>query len=519
MLPAITFGRGGHVHRRQPLFHIMALGLFMAIGLNKGNTTMLMPVPQVDAILETIQRYRVRWLLGVPALYRMILENDRLDRYDLSSLTYCYCGGDVLPAEVKGAGAALRHTPSTRSTAPPRWGMYLQQDRIEPSRGPSGFPWPSRECLIVNPETLEPVAPVKAASCWSPRPTRSRPTWNKPEETENLCVEVDGKDLVPDGRFRHSEPTGDLIYVERRPTSSSTRATGFRHPRWKRPPGPSHGHRRLRGRGSRPPVGRTHQGHRGAQGGRPGRRRNRADSVVPGAAGPYKVPAYIEFRDMLPKSKVGKLLRREVRDEERRRIAPQTEGSDEMDVLVAIENRRSCRDFLDEPVPEKDLRTILTAAAWAPSPLNAQPWQFLVVTESGLRAKICAEAERCRSWAIETSGWKWLEKYSVAFLKSVPVFVVVVGDPRKTGVDMFMEEGAAGYQHACAAAVQNMMLAAHAVGLGSLWFTLFDRGTLKKQLPIAPGKVPLAVVCIGKPAAAAAAVPRKSIEKSVTWLR
>ena len=40
-----------------PLFHIMALGLFMSIGLNKGNATVLMPVPQVDAILESIQRY------------------------------------------------------------------------------------------------------------------------------------------------------------------------------------------------------------------------------------------------------------------------------------------------------------------------------------------------------------------------------------------------------------------------------------------------------------------------------
>ncbi|NIS60842.1 MAG: AMP-binding protein, partial [Proteobacteria bacterium] len=60
-----------------PLFHIMALGLFMAIGLNYGNTTILMPVPQIDAILRAIQRYRVRWSLGVPALYRMILENDR----------------------------------------------------------------------------------------------------------------------------------------------------------------------------------------------------------------------------------------------------------------------------------------------------------------------------------------------------------------------------------------------------------------------------------------------------------
>ncbi len=83
-----------------PLFHIMALGFFMAVGLNQGNTTILMPVPQVDAILADIRRFQIRWFLGVPTLYRMILENDRLGRYDLRSLKYCYCGGDMLPLEV-----------------------------------------------------------------------------------------------------------------------------------------------------------------------------------------------------------------------------------------------------------------------------------------------------------------------------------------------------------------------------------------------------------------------------------
>jgi len=68
----------------------MALGLFVAIGLNYGNTTVIMPAPQVDAILRAIEKYRVEWMLGVPALYRMILENDRLDQYDMSSLKYCY---------------------------------------------------------------------------------------------------------------------------------------------------------------------------------------------------------------------------------------------------------------------------------------------------------------------------------------------------------------------------------------------------------------------------------------------
>ena len=65
-----------------PLFHIMGQGTITGLGFNKGNTTVLMPLPEIDAILEAIQKYKGSLFLGVPALYRMVLENDRVDRYD-----------------------------------------------------------------------------------------------------------------------------------------------------------------------------------------------------------------------------------------------------------------------------------------------------------------------------------------------------------------------------------------------------------------------------------------------------
>ena len=138
-----------------PLFHIMALGLFMSVGLNKGNTTVLMPVPQVDAILESIQRYRVRWLLGVPALYRMILDNDRLDRYKLDSLKYCFCGGDVLPVEIFNRWEAHLHIPIYQVYGSTEVGhvCYSRIDKA-PKPGTIGLPLGSRECVIVNPATL-----------------------------------------------------------------------------------------------------------------------------------------------------------------------------------------------------------------------------------------------------------------------------------------------------------------------------------------------------------------------------
>ena len=83
-----------------PLFHIMGKGTFMGIALTIGNPTVVMPQPLVDAILEAIQKYKATLLFGVPALYRMLLECDRFDTYNLSSLKYCWSGGDVLPVEV-----------------------------------------------------------------------------------------------------------------------------------------------------------------------------------------------------------------------------------------------------------------------------------------------------------------------------------------------------------------------------------------------------------------------------------
>jgi 5,6-dimethylbenzimidazole synthase len=190
-----------------------------------------------------------------------------------------------------------------------------------------------------------------------------------------------------------------------------------------------------------------------------------------------------------------------------------------MDLFTVMRGRRSCRDYLPDPVSDEVIEKVLEAGTWAPSPLNMQPWEFIVVTSAAVREKILDEAERCKLWAFEISGWKWLDSYDVGFLKQVPVIIAVVGDPKKTGVDMFMEEGSMGYQAACAAAIQNMHLAAYSLGLSSLWFTLFDKKALRGILGIDEAKVPLALVCLGKGASDIREVPRKAVKDRTTYLR
>ena len=190
-----------------------------------------------------------------------------------------------------------------------------------------------------------------------------------------------------------------------------------------------------------------------------------------------------------------------------------------MDIFSIIKGRRSCRAFLPEPIPEETIAMILEAAVWAPSPMNAQPWDFIVVTNQETKKRIFSEAETLKQDLFQKSGWKWLGRYNIDFLLSAPVLVAVVGDPDKTGADKFIEGGNQAYQHACAAAVQNMLLAAHALGLGSLWFTLFDAEAMRNILDVESEKIPLALVVLGKPSGEPLQAPRKDALERTRFIR
>jgi long-chain acyl-CoA synthetase len=292
-----------------PLFHIMALGLFMAIGLNKGNKVVLMPQPHVDAILESIQRFQVRWFLGVPALYRMMLENDRIDQYDLSSLKYCFCGGDVLPGKIMERFREKYDIPIYQVYGSTEVG-HVAYSRIgtDPASGSIGYPLKSRECLVVDPETLEPVGPDKNGELLVTSIHSMKEYYCKPEETKKTFVTVNNKIYCRMGDFVSFKPDGELVYMER--SADVIKHKGFRV--------------------SASEIEAVLQDHPtvinacvvGIPDEKVGERIKAIVVLKDDAKGvggvelirwcrehlaPYKVPGYVEFRDMLPKSKVRNL--------------------------------------------------------------------------------------------------------------------------------------------------------------------------------------------------------------------
>jgi len=305
-----------------PLFHIMAKGFAIAFGFNFGNTVVLMPTPEVDATLKAIERYRIGWMLGVPALYRMMLENDRLDQYDLSSLKYCYCGGDVLPAEVYKTWKERYGIPIYQVYGSTEAGhvAYSLLDR-QPKPTVVGTPLKSRKCILADPESVEPVAPGEVGELLVTSPDTIKSYWNKPEETSRSFVQKNGDIYYRMGDFMRMNEDGELEFMER--TADTIKYKAYRI--------------------SASEIEAVLQDHPTVIGAccvgiadpRVGERIKAIVVLKEDAKGvgsseltkwcrdrlaSYKIPHYIEFRDMLPKSKVGKLLRREIRDEEKRKL-------------------------------------------------------------------------------------------------------------------------------------------------------------------------------------------------------
>lgn len=148
-----------------------------------------------------------------------------------------------------------------------------------------------------------------------------------------------------------------------------------------------------------------------------------------------------------------------------------------MELFEAIQTRRSIRKFLDKPVETEKIERIIEAATLAPNSENEQPWRFIVVTIPELRQEIArvsilGGAERytaiknkldSKFEALDNKRRdELIDRFTSGklfhFLLACPLQIVVIADTRIIYA-----------QHSCSAAIENLSLAAHAIGLGTCW--------------------------------------------------
>jgi len=308
-----------------PLYHVIGQMDGMTPLLITGEPLIVMPRVVLDAMFDHIQRYKVTRMFAVPAMYRMILEHDRIEYYDMSSLRYCGTGGDVLPTEVANRWHKKFGIPLYQGYGATELcaaiSLSYARDGVPPE-GSAGKISPGSRFRLVDPDTLEPVPPGEPGELLATSPYAVRSYWNKPEETEKCFFDIDGevwyrtKDIVEvdkDKWLYFRDRSVDLIkHKGYRVAAAEVERVLQEHPAV---------------------IAASVVGIPDEKVGE----RIKAFVVlkedIKGISGfeltkwckerlaPYKVPQYIEFRDMLPKSKVGKFLRRELREEERRKVS------------------------------------------------------------------------------------------------------------------------------------------------------------------------------------------------------
>ncbi|ROO88256.1 cob(II)yrinic acid a,c-diamide reductase [Actinocorallia herbida] len=165
--------------------------------------------------------------------------------------------------------------------------------------------------------------------------------------------------------------------------------------------------------------------------------------------------------------------------------------------------RRDIRRFRPDPVPEETLRRILAAAHTAPSVGHSQPWRFLIVRDPALRDAAALMAEREKLAQADLLGeerGRRLRDLSLEGIRAAPLGVVVCCDRRTPAAGVL---GRATFPDAdlwsCAAAIQNLWLAARAEGLGLGWVTLFQPHELGALLGLPDGVTTLGWLCLGWP--------------------
>jgi nitroreductase len=147
-----------------------------------------------------------------------------------------------------------------------------------------------------------------------------------------------------------------------------------------------------------------------------------------------------------------------------------------MNTIDCLLNRRSIRKYKDKQVPKETIDKILEAAMYAPSARNLQPWHFVVISKRDMLDKLSE-----------------VHPYA-KMLKEAPVAILVCGDQS-------IDETVGYLSQNCAAATQNILLAAHELGLGSVWLGVYPREprilAMKELFNLPEHILPISLIVIG----------------------
>ncbi|MBW2561233.1 MAG: AMP-binding protein [Deltaproteobacteria bacterium] len=301
-----------------PFFHIYGQVVVMLTGLVQGSTLVLFTTPDIDDILSAMERYKASGFYGVPFMFEYLKEYEKTDRVNWKALKMIACGADTLHEatvndwERRTGSKILEGYGMTETTAVSHSTPY---DR--PKTGSFGVPIPSVTAAIIDIAGTEFMPVNEEGEMILNGPNIMKGYWKRPKETEESIIEIDGKkwlrtgDLVrmdEEGYFHFFDRKRDLIKFKGYSVfARHVEEVLFSHPQ-------------IKAAGvvgvPDPRVGQFVKAYVVLQGEARGKiSEEEIMSFCREKLAHYKVPAIIEFRGELPKTDVGKVSRRELREE------------------------------------------------------------------------------------------------------------------------------------------------------------------------------------------------------------
>jgi nitroreductase len=183
----------------------------------------------------------------------------------------------------------------------------------------------------------------------------------------------------------------------------------------------------------------------------------------------------------------------------------------QMEVFEAIKGRRSIRHYKPDPLDDKNVQAVLEAAHWAPSWSNMQCWRFIVVRDPGRKSRIADTLGKV------TVDDELVENAAAGAIRQAPVLIVVCAELGRAGYrpdgTLATDKGQYWYMFDIALAMQNLTLAAHALGLGTVIIGSFDSAEVARLLSVPDSLTVVTMTPLGIPAQKGQVSPRKALSE------
>lgn len=171
-----------------PFFHVFGMTAVMNLSIMFGSKMIIMPKFDAGEVLKTIHKLKPTLFPGAPTIFVGILNHPDLTKYDLSSIQACISGSAPLPVDVqekfeKVTGGKLVEGYGLTESSPVTHANFIWENRVN---GSIGVPWPDTDAKIVNPDTLEEAEIGEVGELAVRGPQVMRGYWNNPKETENV---------------------------------------------------------------------------------------------------------------------------------------------------------------------------------------------------------------------------------------------------------------------------------------------------------------------------------------------